>query len=259
MVDWLLDHNDTQTLEELQAYIDAEPPALEYKRPTPLDMDLIKQEGKQDDELSLGLSSVGSIPITPQAFSPPPTITEVSSTLPVKQEAKGYVDGQGKGLTNFEIDNIMSKRNSYAGTIPSDQILPVIGSKMLKQKPDRKTSFIMNLDPSNMPGSHWVAVLIDPKKQRINYFDSFGRPPTDETKVDLKKLVAHYNVPFKLKWNQIKWQNVRTDTCGYHAMLFLENMLDGKSFPEASGFNQARRGEKNVRKFKKSLEPFQDI
>ena len=35
--------------------------------------------------------------------------------------------------------------------------------------------FIYNLEPSYMPGSHWVATYV--KDKVINYFDSFGLPP----------------------------------------------------------------------------------
>jgi len=298
MVDVLIQHNDPSTITELNAFAihekhldDKEPLTdeeyafisslgdfqyknhIEANRPPPLDMSSAKTEQKSDDEFSLGLSPTNSITFSEQGDTPRTSslprsrsTQSVPSVPTIKEETKDESEGRGvdddddkgKGLTNFEIDDMMRKRNSYAGTIPSDKIIEVIGPKMAQEKP-KKVSFIMNLDTSDEPGSHWVAILIDPKKQRIMYFDSFGRPPTDQVKADLKSLVSGYGEPFKFKWNQIKWQDVRTDTCGYHAMLFLENMMDGKSFQQASGFNQARKGEKNVRKFKKSLEPFRDI
>lgn len=38
--------------------------------------------------------------------------------------------------------------------------------------PNKKGYYIVNLDPSHMPGSHWVAVLRD---GRTYVYDSFGR------------------------------------------------------------------------------------
>lgn len=43
------------------------------------------------------------------------------------------------------------------------------------------TFFIVNLDTSDKPGSHWVAILISPVREIYNeYFDSYGlKPPTE--------------------------------------------------------------------------------
>jgi len=148
----------------------------------------------------------------------------------------------------------MNRKGAYIATIPADGILPIILPQL---RDDRKACFILNLDPMGMPGSHWVAVMIWPKEHRLMYFDSFGKPPPAGILRDLKTMVKKaYTGKFKFKWNQIKWQDVRTDTCGFHAMKFLKDMLAGKSFPEASGFNQARRGERDVKKFKENLEKF---
>ena len=44
------------------------------------------------------------------------------------------------------------------------------------EKPIFPSAYIINSDPSNMPGEHWVAVYFD-KKCRGEYFDSYGLPP----------------------------------------------------------------------------------
>lgn len=39
---------------------------------------------------------------------------------------------------------------------------------------------VVNLDPSYLPGSHWVAIRISPSRKIISeYFDSYGNDPND--------------------------------------------------------------------------------
>jgi hypothetical protein len=54
--------------------------------------------------------------------------------------------------------------SKYAGTFASDEI-PKLNNK--------KKYIILNLDKSNEPGSHWVAVAFH--KNKYYFFDSFGR------------------------------------------------------------------------------------
>ena len=82
--------------------------------------------------------------------------------------------------------------------------------------------FIYNLEPSYMPGSHWVATYV--KDKVINYFDSFGLPPFQEIVNHARKknlTLLHQN-------NQI--QNLLTTTCGYFCLYFLNEMNKGKSY-----------------------------
>ena len=82
--------------------------------------------------------------------------------------------------------------------------------------------FIYNLEPSYMPGSHWVATYV--KDKVINYFDSFGLPPFQEIVNHARKknlTLLHQN-------NQI--QNLLTTTCGYFCLYFLNEINNGKSY-----------------------------
>ena len=82
--------------------------------------------------------------------------------------------------------------------------------------------FIYNLEPSYMSGSHWVATYV--KDNVINYFDSFGMPPFQE-------LVNHSkrnNLTLLHQNNQI--QNMKTTTCGYFCLYFLNEMNKGRLY-----------------------------
>ena len=86
----------------------------------------------------------------------------------------------------------------------------------------RQALFIYNLEPSYMSGSHWVTTYV--KDNVINYFDSFGMPPFQEIVNHAKRknmTLLHQN-------NQI--QNIKTATCGYVCLYFLNEMNKGNSF-----------------------------
>ena len=86
----------------------------------------------------------------------------------------------------------------------------------------KQALFIYNLEPSYMSGSHWVATYV--KDNIINYFDSFGMPPFQEIVNHAKKknlTILHQN-------NQI--QNLKTTTCGYFCLYFLNEMNKGNSY-----------------------------
>ena len=86
----------------------------------------------------------------------------------------------------------------------------------------KQALFIYNLEPSYMSGSHWVTTYV--KDNVINYFDSFGMPPFQE-------LVNHAkinNLTLLHQNNQI--QNIKTTTCGYFCLYFLNEMNKGNSY-----------------------------
>ena len=86
----------------------------------------------------------------------------------------------------------------------------------------KQALFIYNLEPAYMSGSHWVATYV--KDNIINYFDSFGMPPFQEIVNHAKKknlTLLHQN-------NQI--QNLKTTTCGYFCLYFLNEMNKGNSY-----------------------------
>ena len=85
----------------------------------------------------------------------------------------------------------------------------------------KQALFIYNLEPY-MNGSHWVTTYV--KDNIINYFDSFGMPPFQE-------LVNHSkrkNLTLLHQNNQI--QNIKTTTCGYFCLYFLNEMNKGNSY-----------------------------
>ena len=86
----------------------------------------------------------------------------------------------------------------------------------------RPHAFIINIDPNHKPGSHWVALYIDPFGT-ATYFDSFGFSPYQS---DIKDFIQRNS--FKLITNPIIIQNLLSTTCGLYCVYFIREMVKGK-------------------------------
>ena len=78
------------------------------------------------------------------------------------------------------------------------------------------TAFIVNLDPSTLPGSHWVALYFDKDKQ-CEYFDSYGRRVSQPTlKNYVKNRCSHEYV-----YNDKMLQSPYSDVCRQYCLFYL--------------------------------------
>ncbi|MBC7748402.1 MAG: hypothetical protein H7Z76_07475 [Methylotenera sp.] len=173
-------------------------------------------------------------------------------------------DGQGRksisdsGLDNFQIDKLMKKYPEYLGCISNDEI----PSRIIPQiKPKSVGCFVINTDPASKLGQHWQAVYFDGKKDmEIDFYDSFA-DSADKNIMKGVKLIAdklEANTYLKFKENKVKQQDDRSANCGFFAVKFLIDRLNGKHFQHASGYNdvirhEARKGEKEIGKFKRTV------
>lgn len=98
-------------------------------------------------------------------------------------------------------------RELFKGVYASDQI-PV-------SKPQYKTAcYVLNLDPIRLPGSHWVAVYLNPLG--INeYFDSYGLKPSLQSILKLLGPIYRFNA------EQI--QSPLTTVCGQYCIFYVWN------------------------------------
>ena len=90
----------------------------------------------------------------------------------------------------------------------------------------RAQGYIVNTDPGNKPGRHWIAIWTENDFCQI--MDSFGLP-----------LAAH-NTPHLQSWIRTHWkvveanthslQAVNSATCGHYALRFLVDRSQGKTF-----------------------------
>jgi Ulp1 protease family, C-terminal catalytic domain len=167
-----------------------------------------------------------------------------------------------KWLNTLNIDDVIDQFEKihtdfyYLGTMPRD----FQNHEELKQTKDfyknlfnegkTKLGMVYNTDKLGESGEHWNAMFCDLKKGHIYFFDSYGVDPNQETQEHMKllkevvqelcsetatisynhnKLCNKVNMKVNDKRHQFKGSE-----CGVYSIHFIENMLDGISFEEAS-------------------------
>ena len=132
-------------------------------------------------------------------------------------------------MSNFEIMNWVKnvKIKNFKGIIS-------------KVKNISGQCFIINLDDTEGPGTHWVAVKIS--KDYINVFDSFGLQPPQE----LVNLCYTFNKLYKYESNQ--FQDLSSILCGYYCLYFLKEFNGNNYFNVVKKFdyNKYKKNERYI-------------
>jgi hypothetical protein len=150
------------------------------------------------------------------------------------------------GLATQEIVELLHDiDHRYVPVIASDQV------DQLSLPKDGNLSFVMNLDPSYLGGSHWIAVNIDTTHGKfLEYYDPIGGAPTADFLRRIQAVVGKSPSLLKLKVNTMPDQSITSSTCGWHCIKFLhERVTLGYSWRRASGHDAD--GERLVENFKK--------
>ena len=95
----------------------------------------------------------------------------------------------------------------------------VYASDRLPKSP-RNGVYIVNLDPSNLPGSHWVAIYLH--NHLAEYFDSYGLPP-------FIRNIRKFLKPFTVTRNRIQIQSFHSDICGEYCCLYTASKSLGQT------------------------------
>ena len=109
------------------------------------------------------------------------------------------------GVINRVLRKNPVTRRFFLDTFPADQIPAVT---------EFPSSMVVNMDNSDLPGSHWVAMYV-PDSQTVFYYDSFGVLPSNK---NIRKFLAKFK---KMEVNSVTFQSVISDVCGYYVMYFL--------------------------------------
>ena len=116
--------------------------------------------------------------------------------------------------------HIMNSR--FLGVFPADKLPP----------PDEfepPAVCVINYDPANMPGSHWVAVSVQPTV--ISYFDSYGLGPDSgdllighrtHFRAWLSRVCRRLGI-HRYEYNKADLQSPGETTCGHWAVYFAKN------------------------------------
>ena len=80
---------------------------------------------------------------------------------------------------------------------------------------------VCNTDPSNMPGTHWIAIFVD-SIGRGEYFDSFGRKPSEVFEDYMNENCIDWN------YNAKQLQSVASSYCGFYCCFYC--MFRGRGY-----------------------------
>ena len=117
-----------------------------------------------------------------------------------------------------KINHSLKTTKFFRGTFACDQLPPKFSKPAL---------FIVNTDPSNKPGEHWIGLFID-RSGRGEYFDSFGLPP-------LNKYINNFlsiNCQNGILYNPRTLQCFECITCGHYCIAYVKFRSIGKTFCE---------------------------
>lgn len=102
-------------------------------------------------------------------------------------------------------------RRTYLGCFPIDQL------------PSTDGSFVLNSDPSHMPGEHWICVEL--RGSSAVFFDSFALPPAVYSEQLHNLVYDRFNV-----WtNLTRLQGSSSNVCGQYCIYALQMLSRGCS------------------------------
>lgn len=97
-------------------------------------------------------------------------------------------------------------RRHFAGCYPIDRM------PLQRKAP---VSFVVNSDPHDMPGTHWVCVYVDTRL--AVFFDSYGKPASFYSN-QLAEYLARETRSKSLWINRVQLQSNYSDLCGQYCM-----------------------------------------
>ena len=110
------------------------------------------------------------------------------------------------------------KVKSFRGVISRDQIALIDNPKNCDSG-----YYIVNLNDSTQPGSHWVVIHVK-KYGPLEYFDSFGL----NAPMELVELSSRLGLNYL--YNSTQYQDLNSVLCGYWCLYFVNESRKGRSY-----------------------------
>jgi hypothetical protein len=149
-------------------------------------------------------------------------------------------------LDSFNIEDVMNQYEAalpefeFIGPVPIDfdkklnplgkcvvdELCKLDCREIIKQG-KKKIGIIFNLDPHDMPGSHWICAFVDTTKKEAYYFDSYGYEPPEEVKRFLARC-KDQGIE-RVYWNDIRHQRKGSE-CGMYCLFVIICLLRGRPF-----------------------------
>lgn len=139
-----------------------------------------------------------------------------------------------KWLSTIDIDFVLRQYQlvdptfRFLGAQPAD-FLEIPSKTELIKSGIKHLGLVLNLDPSDKPGSHWVAIYIE-NLSSLDYFDSTGETPPKLIKRCISKLCKNLGIQKeKIKINKEVHQTGDTE-CGVYSIYFIIQRILGNDF-----------------------------
>lgn len=141
-------------------------------------------------------------------------------------------------LTRLANSDVYIKK-IFAGVFACD-MLP-------KHKIRVKTLYIINTDPHDLEGEHWISLYINPITNDYVYFDSAGEKPNVYIKTFLLKNTKKYT------YNSVPLQYPCSNVCGGYCLYFCYQTARGKTLNNIVTNFDPRRKRQNDHKIAKFI------
>lgn len=112
-------------------------------------------------------------------------------------------------LTSIDIESALRGVDHFLGVYAINQI---------PNNKHRPLYFIVNNQSNNLPGQHWIGVMIS-NKNNAYIFDPLGFPPPQQL---IKQLRKQYGI-FDISYSKTQYQNAGATDCGNHVVNFVLN------------------------------------
>lgn len=180
--------------------------------------------GKIDRELSSSFA-----PESPKEWlkNPNEWLTSIDIINVMKQYEKAYKCFDFIGPSPIDFDT----RKLYGECVWNELCNFSIVDQIKNGK--TKIGIILNTDPHNKPGEHWVSMFINISKKEIFYFDSTGDKASKEVNSFVNRIKEQglkMNPPILFKYDSnegVEHQYGNTE-CGMYALYFILHMLEDK-------------------------------
>ena len=109
--------------------------------------------------------------------------------------------------------DILCRRTRWLGVFARDKIPNLDGER-------RPFALVFNSDPADQPGRHWLAIYGAESTKSIEFFDSFGLPPS----------IYNLDSDFPIRSSSRSIQPLGSNVCGHYCLLFLYYRSCSRSF-----------------------------
>ena len=113
-------------------------------------------------------------------------------------------------MSNLKIDEILKNSENYIGTFSKDNV-PILKNNQ---------STIINLQDSNLPGSHWINYC--KRNNKIFYFDSYGV-------AFVNNIIKNRHPKHKFFCKIYRIQSMDSNQCGRYCILFVRGNIKNEN------------------------------